>query len=468
MSNLQEMARLTKEELSSWIQPVQLLSLNPNRATGEVSGRFRSSGMLFDYSIKGGTVAYKPVGNGPARKDAEDLDNKALVQSLLASRKALKEGWSQERLDTYLEELARLDAGKNCNKGYGCGSSCIDRNKSCRVKGGKAAQQLGQIVKVQSSPREPGGQSKAQRKLAALAQRRDQLGSALVAQLKKKRPDGNGTFIEHPDQNSFDLIAGVAKRIKEVDRQMNVIEGKAPDAKRWIEGDPYGLKEFSDFQSPGRKAYEDKIIASELAEAETGDQAVFMSGGPASGKTSLLRKKFGEAKGFVVVDPDRLKDFDPVMAAGVALGMRQAAALAHENSSRLSKNLFTAAQEQSKNILMDGTGANAGKYIGQMQELKGKGYQVTLLAQHVPEAVGVQRALDRADRVGRFVPEEFIRHAYEVIPGNFERLAAAADRATLNDGESSTVIMEYEAGRLVGGDARRTAQYRRQFGRPKG
>jgi predicted ABC-type ATPase len=115
---------------------------------------------------------------------------------------------------------------------------------------------------------------------------------------------------------------------------------------------------------------------------------------------------------------------------------------------------------------MDGTGANADKYIGQMRELQGKGYKVTLLAQHVPEEVGVKRALGRADRTGRYVPKEFIKHAYEVIPGNFEKLARVADSATLNDGESNQVIMSYKGGRYVGGDRRRTADYRSRYGKP--
>jgi predicted ABC-type ATPase len=153
------------------------------------------------------------------------------------------------------------------------------------------------------------------------------------------------------------------------------------------------------------------------------------------------------------------------MAIGVAMGMRKAAALAHENSSRLSKEVYVAAREKGLNVLMDGTGANAGKYINQMQEMKGKGYQVTLLAQHVPEEVGVDRALARADRTGRYVPPSFIQHAYEVIPGNFERLARVADRATLNDGESNQVIMQYEAGVLVGGNRKRLADYRKRYGK---
>lgn len=105
------MARLVREELLSWIQPVQLLSLNPNRQSGEVSGRFRSSGMLFDYSIKGGTVSYKPVGTS-GRKDAISdgiSDARILIAQLQASKGASAQQWSQERQDAYAETQIRLD-----------------------------------------------------------------------------------------------------------------------------------------------------------------------------------------------------------------------------------------------------------------------------------------------------------------------------------------------------------------------
>ena len=472
MSNLNEIVRLVKAELSALIQPVQLLSVNPTRATGEVAGRFRSNGILFDYKIGGGTVSYRPVGSSGRSDAAGGLDDaKVLALSLLASRRRMDGRARSGRLDGYREVMGfgRMDAGKgkkNCSRGYGCGSTCIEASKECVKTGGAASQKLAAALKGESRPRESKVQSQDGRRIAALNAKRDQIGQALMAELSKARPDGQGNYIENPDGAAMQRIKSTARRVAKIDRQLNTLEGKDPEAKRWVEGDPYDLARYSDFQSPGRKAYEKKVIAAELSGATKGDQAVFMSGGPASGKTSLLRKQFGEATGFAVIDPDRIKSYDPVMEIGVAMGMREAAALAHENSSRLSKELYATARDQGLNVLMDGTGANAGKYINQMQELKGKGYQVTLLAQHVPEEVGVRRAVARAERTGRYVPQEFIQHAYEVIPGNFERLARVADRATLNDGESNQVIMSYDAGRLAGGDKRRMADYRRRYGNP--
>jgi chloramphenicol 3-O-phosphotransferase len=470
MAALQEMARLVRDELITLIQPVQLLSVNPNSKTGAVTGRFRSSGLLYDYNIGGGRVRYKPVGQG--RSDAADASHptRRVIADLRLSRERIRGRWSAARLDGYRAVSSRFDK-KNCTKGYGCGATCIETSKECIKEGGAASEKLAAAVKGAaggggSAVATPGKAALTQRRVRALTSRRAQLGKALVADLMRPRPDGMGNFIENPDRAAMQKIKTLKGRVAKIDRQLNVLEGKDPEEKRWLEGDPFGLSRYSDFQSPGREAYEGRIIAAELSTASKGDQAVFMSGGPASGKTSLLKKQFGEAKGFVVVDPDRMKGRDPVMELGVALGMRKAAALAHENSSRLSKKLYAAARDQGLNVLMDGTGANADKYIGQMRELQGKGYKVTLLAQHVPEEVGVKRALGRADRTGRYVPKEFIKHAYEVIPGNFEKLARVADSATLNDGESNQVIMSYKGGRYVGGDRRRTADYRSRYGKP--
>lgn len=145
MSNLNEIARLVREELSSLIQPVQLLSVNPSRTTGEVSGRFRSNGMLFDYAIKGGTVRYRPVGSGSQAGAAR------------------RDGYEE-----VMAALGRFDAGgkpRNCSKGFACGSTCIQKGRTCKAKGGAAAAKLGAIVKY-TGPRSSGPQATAGRAAA--------------------------------------------------------------------------------------------------------------------------------------------------------------------------------------------------------------------------------------------------------------------------------------------------------------
>lgn len=150
MANLQEIARLVREELLTLIRPVQLMTVNPSKSTGEVSGRFRSNGVLFDYSIGSGTVRYRPVGGG------DRSDSVELLEQLQLSRRALRDRWSAARQDGYremLEAIGRLDARgkgkgkKNCSKGYGCGSTCIESTKECIKQGGNASRALASAVK---------------------------------------------------------------------------------------------------------------------------------------------------------------------------------------------------------------------------------------------------------------------------------------------------------------------------------
>lgn len=56
-----EIKRLVRSELERLIQPVEKLTIRPNRETGEVIGSFRSRGTAFRYSIKDGVVKYGPA-----------------------------------------------------------------------------------------------------------------------------------------------------------------------------------------------------------------------------------------------------------------------------------------------------------------------------------------------------------------------------------------------------------------------
>lgn len=168
MTNLQEIARLVREELLTLIQPVQLLSVNPSKGTGDVSGRFRSNGVLFDYTIGGGTVRYRPVGAGGGdRSDAAD-----------------QEVWAGPRLD------AARGKPRNCTTGYPCGSTCIQKGKNCKAKGGAAAQKLAAMVRA-------GTQDDPASKSSATADR----GGALARQPrnssgKQEAAGGNATLEE--------------------------------------------------------------------------------------------------------------------------------------------------------------------------------------------------------------------------------------------------------------------------------
>ncbi len=118
-----EIASIVTAELErQFRQPIQLLSLNSSRATGAVTGRFRSGQMVFGYQIKGERVSYQPIGAELARPRGSAPERQDAIR-----------GWSPARLQAFLVTAARMDSPRpgqrRCATGYRCGSTCISRSK---------------------------------------------------------------------------------------------------------------------------------------------------------------------------------------------------------------------------------------------------------------------------------------------------------------------------------------------------
>lgn len=100
----QQVTRLVRDALLELIQPVELVSVKPNRATGAVSGQFKSKGTLFNYSIKKGRVHYSPASAG--RGDSKN--------------------WSPARRAGYHEVMERLDGQTRMDSRYCTDFACIE------------------------------------------------------------------------------------------------------------------------------------------------------------------------------------------------------------------------------------------------------------------------------------------------------------------------------------------------------
>jgi predicted ABC-type ATPase len=170
--------------------------------------------------------------------------------------------------------------------------------------------------------------------------------------------------------------------------------------------------------------------------------AILTMGGPASGKSSMLRKAGVDANKFVHVDADGIKGKFPEYKEGLEHSAKDAAAVVHEESSMLAKQVRDTAIEQRKSFIFDGTGANAANYEKMVDTLKGKGYHVRLLMTDLSPDAGVTRAAARAEREGRYVPESFIRATYSKVPESFQRVAQKIDDAALfdNHGKSPRAV----------------------------
>lgn len=198
---------------------------------------------------------------------------------------------------------------------------------------------------------------------------------------------------------------------------------------------------------PERAKLHQQIISESLdhvkaPEAGAQPQAVVMMGGTASGK-STFAKAFDDGT-LVRVDADAVKKRLPEFGQALAASAKDAAYMVHEESSYLAKRIRDLAMEQGKNILFDGTGANAKNYSDMIERLQAKGYKVTLVMSDIPVEMAVQRAAGRAERSGRMVPEDVIRKIYDSLRPNFVKLAAKADSFQLWDNSEKTPRMIWQ------------------------
>lgn len=209
-----------------------------------------------------------------------------------------------------------------------------------------------------------------------------------------------------------------------------------PEQGKWIDKavgieDTYD-KNFKDGKpSNERKALHDSIIDKlfeGIKKPKNGEkEAVFLMGAPASGKSTIVKSLKIDDNEYVLSDADLVKSMIPEYNEGVKQRARNSAMLVHEESSYVVKQVRDKAVEEGYNIIVDGTGANYDKYAKVMKEMKDKGYKVTLIYANSDVETGIQRANARAEKTGRFIPEDFLRDAYAKIPGNFKKLYKESD-----------------------------------------
>ena len=193
---------------------------------------------------------------------------------------------------------------------------------------------------------------------------------------------------------------------------------------------------------PQRRKLHDKIVASfsdhiPSVPPDKKPEALVMMGGTASGKTTTTKHLPHDlANSFVHCDADAVKAHLPEYLEGVAGNARNAAFLAHEESSSVMKEIRDKAIGDRKNLLMDGTGANRDGYLQLIKRLKDKGYHVTVIMPDTDYEKALPQATGRAEKTGRWVNPEIMKGIYDKVPGNFLPIANEAHDFHLFDARS--------------------------------
>lgn len=372
-----------------------------------------------------------------------------------------------------------------CKKGKSCGLACIKRANMCLIDLGKAIKdsltKLSEKIRVFSNRR-----FLNRDKIQKQEKRRDTVANGFYKLLSQDRGDGKGTHLENPNEKSMKIMQAFHRYTERVDARLNRLEGRRKidlltsdgkvvkiEQKRWYP-DKFNLAGFKDLDSKARKEYEERIIQSFISKGTKSEnpQAIIMAGAPASGKTTLLRAKYGgDPKGFVLVDMDSIKSMLPEFEFGRGIGDINIAGKVHETSKRIATEILRRTRENGLNLLYDGTGGNEALYTSTIKGLKSgsKPYNIQLLGQHLPKDVGVDRAVARAELPlsmggGRFVPRSIIDSAYVSVPGLMLKYAGMVDNAVINDSLTGKPIAEFSKGKVTSANPKAYRDYLDKFG----
>jgi predicted ABC-type ATPase len=187
----------------------------------------------------------------------------------------------------------------------------------------------------------------------------------------------------------------------------------------------------------GRQSVHEGIKADALEGAQPQEQptAIFLAGGPGSGKTTSLEFIPGVPDNYVNLDADKFKEGIPEYQGMIEDGDRYAAAGVHEESIDLLRDIQHDAMEQKYNLVIDGTGNGpAGETVGKLKRLEEAGYKVRVVLVDAPVDVAQARSLKRAEDTGRFVPLKTVRQLHRSVWRRFPEVWSSVQEVDVYDG----------------------------------
>ncbi len=170
-------------------------------------------------------------------------------------------------------------------------------------------------------------------------------------------------------------------------------------------------------------------------------QVMIMGGGPASGKSAMLRQAV--LKNHVEIDVDAIRVLLPEFKEGVRAGNKAIAAMTHEESSLLGKRIAKEAVRRRYNVMVDGTGDSSyEKLAAKIKGFRTSGHRVVANYVTVDTETAVARSIARGQRTGRYVPETYMREVHRSVSSVFDKAVRNGlfDEATLWDTNGAEML----------------------------
>jgi len=208
--------------------------------------------------------------------------------------------------------------------------------------------------------------------------------------------------------------------------------------------------------TPERKVLHEKIQTDRMEGKTPVDQpvAILFGGGGGAGKSTIAHSgSLGDLSNFVMIDSDAIKGDLPEYQEMLKNKDNTAAAVAHEESSYLAKQLHDRAGKGKFNVVLDGTGdSGINSVMKKVEKMREHGAKVVAHYVTVDTETAMQRNRERYKKTGRYVPEEMLRWAHknvsEIVPELIKR--KAFDEFTLWDtNDTSKRIAYLDKGSLV-------------------
>ena len=260
---------------------------------------------------------------------------------------------------------------------------------------------------------------------------RKRVGNKWVYDYGDKKPQGS--HFERNKEKLHKLAEKYSAEVKPKDRE---VVNKSVDA-MVNKKDSFHINQKDGKWDSKRQSLHNKVMKNYIDDAKeavsTEPKVIFMAGLPASGKTYSVKNQFEEIKGthlmrdkntgekYLVLNSDDIKQELPEYENGAG------AAFVHEESSYLNKVLINGLSDKKVNIIVDGTFKTANSARKLQSKFKEKDYKTSLFYIDVRHELSLQRAKQRYEKTGRYVPYSFITGIGDKISNTVDELKGNFD-----------------------------------------